>query len=36
MQMNQVTELAECGWLVEIYLISERKSDSRFFAVWNT
>jgi hypothetical protein len=27
-----VTELAKCGWIVEIYLISERKSDSRFFA----
>ncbi len=31
--MDRVTQLAECGWLVEIYLISERKSDSRFFAV---
>jgi uncharacterized protein YecT (DUF1311 family) len=27
------TELAKCGWLVEICLTSERKSDSRFFAV---
>jgi hypothetical protein len=27
------TELAPCGWLVEVNLISERKSDSRFFAV---
>jgi hypothetical protein len=25
--------LARCGWLVEIVLISERESDSRFFAV---
>jgi hypothetical protein len=27
------TELATCGWLVEVNLISEGKSDSRFFAV---
>jgi hypothetical protein len=31
--MGRVTELAECGWLVEIYLVLERKSDSRLFAV---
>jgi hypothetical protein len=28
-----VTGLAECGWLVEVYLIQERESDPRFFAV---
>ena len=27
------TELANCGWLDEVYLIGERESDSRFFAV---
>jgi hypothetical protein len=31
--MQMVTELAKRGWLVDIYLISERSSDSRFFAV---
>lgn len=27
------TELAKCGWLVEVHLIPERKPDPRFFAV---
>jgi hypothetical protein len=27
------TELANCGWLVEVHLIGERESDPRFFAV---
>jgi hypothetical protein len=30
---QMVTGLASCGWLVEIVLISERESDSRYFAV---
>ena len=32
--VQMVTELAKCAWLVEIHLmISERESDTRFFAV---
>ena len=27
------TELANCGWLVEVHLVPERESDARFFAV---
>jgi hypothetical protein len=30
---RNATELTNCGWLVEVYLISERESDPRFFAV---
>ena len=30
---RNATELANCGWLVEVYLIGERDSDLRFFAV---
>ncbi|MDA9504723.1 hypothetical protein XI09_08255 [Bradyrhizobium sp. CCBAU 11386] len=30
---RNATELANSGWLVEVYLIGERESDPRFFAV---
>jgi hypothetical protein len=30
---RNATELASCGWLVEVSLISEREPDLRFFAV---
>jgi len=30
---RNATELANCGWLVEVYLIGERETDPRFFAV---
>ena len=30
---RNATELASCGWLVEVTLISEREPDLRFFAV---
>jgi hypothetical protein len=30
---SEVAGLAECGWLVEVYLIPEGESDPRFFAV---
>ena len=30
---RNATELANCGWLVEVHLIGERESDARFFAV---
>lgn len=30
---RNAAELASCGWLVELNLISERESDLRFFAV---
>jgi hypothetical protein len=30
---RNATELAKCGWLVELNLISERESDLRLFAV---
>ena len=31
--LRNATELANCGWLVEVYLIGERETDPRFFAV---
>ena len=31
--LPNATELANCGWLVEVHLIGERESDPRFFAV---
>ena len=30
---RNATELANCGWLVEVHVIAERESDPRFFAV---
>jgi hypothetical protein len=30
---SRTKELASCGWLVEVSLISEREPDLRFFAV---
>jgi hypothetical protein len=30
---SEVTGLAKCGWLVEVYLIPEGEFDPRFFAV---
>jgi hypothetical protein len=30
---RNATELANCGWLVEVHLIGEREPDPRFFAV---